>query len=258
MKMIQKELEENPGDWEMLGYLGDEYFSAGDLDHGEKALRDSIARMPEEVEKDNFVRVELNFLKLLGILESRGDTPECTFMAVYEQAVQRIPEDGDFDYLTGRYYVAHGEYEKGEIYLRKALEKLEKNGAVYTPMILSGSVQKAYELLAGCYYNNGKLEECISSTIVLLKLDRYLMSTLFLMLSAFHLDEASGREGRTDARAVAGFLGQNLYDFSTLKDRLFVLKAAMKVKYESLIEIIRGMFTAEELQYVDQALSKEE
>ena len=72
------------------------------------------------------------------------------------------------------------------------------------------------------------------------------------------MDEASGREGRTDARAVAGFLGQNLYDFSTLKDRLFVLKAAMKVKYESLIEIIRGMFTAEELQYVDQALSKEE
>ena len=50
-------------------------------------------------------------------------------------------------------------------------------------------------------------------------------------------------------------LGRSLYDFQTLKDRLFVLKAAMAAGYEDLILLIKGMFTCEELEIVEQSLS---
>lgn len=259
LKLILLELEEHPEDWEMLGYLGDEYYSRGDLDQAEKAFRDSIARIPEDADTVyDPIRIEMDFVKLLELLYSKRNVEEPVFLEVYEQAVKWLPEDGDTDYLAGKYYVERGDCKKGETYLKKALEKLEKYGTSSKAMLLAGSVQSAYELLAGCCYNNGKLGDCISNTIILLKMDRYLMGPLFLMLSAFRQDEANGREGAADAAAVAAFLGQSLYDFTSLKDRLFVLKAAMKAYYEGLTGIIRGMFTPEELQLVDQALSREE
>ena len=57
---------------------------------------------------------------------------------------------------------------------------------------------------------------------------------------------------------LAAFLGKNLYDFSSLKDRLFVLRAAMRAEYTSLVQMIRGLFTPEELASVDRALSAPE
>ena len=41
-----------------------------------------------------------------------------------------------------------------------------------------------------------------------------------------------------------------------MKDRLFVLKAAMKAEYGSLVKIIRGMFSEVELACVDMAVHK--
>lgn len=92
----------------------------------------------------------------------------------------------------------------------------------------------------------------------LLKTNKYLMNTLFLMLTAFRVDESSGRAGAADAMTLVAFLGKNLYDFSSLKDRLFVLRAAMRAEYTSLVQIIRGLFTPEELASVDRALSAPE
>ncbi len=57
---------------------------------------------------------------------------------------------------------------------------------------------------------------------------------------------------------LAAFLGNNLYDFNSLKDRLFVLKAAIRAEYASLVQVVRGLFTPEELASVDRALSAPE
>ena len=141
--------------------------------------------------------------------------------------------------------------------MKRALAQLEKYGTAFKSMFLSGDIRQAYEMLATCCFNNGNLAECINYSTVLLKADRYLMSTLFLMLTAFSFDERSGRKEAASALAVATFLGQNLYDFSTLKDRLFVLKAAMKANYGSMVAVLREMFRPEELVIVDQALAGE-
>ena len=80
-----------------------------------------------------------------------------------------------------------------------------------------------------------------------LKADRYLMSTLVMMLCAFKWDEerdaakaaneAKGAKA-ADAADVAMFLG-TLYDMNRLKDRIFILRAAMKADYGNLVKVVR-------------------
>ncbi|MEY8339503.1 glycosyltransferase [Lachnospiraceae bacterium 62-35] len=255
LNLILAELEDNPNNYDMLGYLGDEYYSAYELDKAEEAFRKSISLMPKEsVNYD--IRTTLTFEKLLSILSDKPDTEEKAFMDIYNQAIKKVPKEADFDYFAGRYFASRGDFKKGEEHLKRALKILEEHGYTSKSMFLSANIKEAYELLAACSYNNENVEGCINSAVVLLKMDKYLMSTLFLLLMSFRQDESNGKEGT--AASLVEFLGKNLYDFHILKDRLFVLKAAMKAEYQSLIQAIRGMFTPEELKIVDMALAKEE
>ena len=51
-------------------------------------------------------------------------------------------------------------------------------------------------------------------------------------------------------------LGNAFYNFQSLKDRIFVLRAAMDANYAELVEVIRGLFSPEEIEQVDRGLGK--
>lgn len=257
IRIIQKELEENPDSHRMLGYLGDEYYSADNLEKAEEFFRKSISLMPETEERIDPIRTSMTFTKLLEILYAKYETPEDVFMEIYNKAIKRLPQEADFDYYAGKYFVRHNNWKSAEKHLKRALDQLEKYGTAFKSMFVSGDIRQAYEMLATCCFNNGNLAECINYCVVLLKSDKYLMSTLYLLLTSFSIDECSKRPGASSAAAVASFLGQNLYDFSTLKDRLFVLKGAMKAGYGNMVQVMRGTFSPEELLVVDQALAAE-
>ena len=258
LKMIQKELEDNPDNYDMLGYLGDEYYSMDELDKAEEAFRKAVSLMPEGQLSEYDIRSVMTFEKLLAVLRDKANVEESVIMEVYQKATEKLPKEADFDYTVGQYFLLCSDFPKAEKHLKRALQILEENGATSKSMMLSGRVAQAYELLATCCYNNGNLVDCVNYTMQLLKTDKYLMNTLFLMLTAFRVDESSGRKGAADAMTLAAFLGNNLYDFNSLKDRLFVLKAAIRAEYASLVQVVRGLFTPEELASVDRALSAPE
>lgn len=110
---------------------------------------------------------------------------------------------------------------------------------------------KIYEMVATCCFNNGRSGECVQLTTALLKQDPHRLSTLTVMLTAFAHDKD------TKAMDAAVFLGNNFYNYQILGDKLFVLRAAMAARYKELEDIMRGIFTAEELLAVDEALGKE-
>ncbi len=254
LKMIEAELVDRPDDYDMLGYLGDELYSMHRLEEAKEAFHKAIALMPESLPEHD-MRSDITFVKLLEILAYQFLQDDKEILSVYNDAVKRLPKESDFDYMIGKYYAARGEFDKGEKYLKLALQKLEQFGYTSKAMMLTAQLSKAYELLSVCCYNNGNLKGCVDYTTALLKTDKYLMSTLYLMLTAFKIDESAGIEGGTRASDVVAFLGRNLYDFTNLKDRLFVLKAAMKAEYATLVERVRALFTPEELQSVDRALN---
>ena len=82
------------------------------------------------------------------------------------------------------------------------------------------------------------------------------MNTAMILIRAFYGDEETIKKGKDGAVEVAAFLGKSFYDFRSLKDRLFVLRAAMAAGYQELILVMRETFTPEELVAVDRALGK--
>lgn len=251
IKLIELELKENPYQYDMWMYLGNEYESYDEWQEAEDAYRKAISFMPEELDEMDYSATTA-YLRYLNLLILRPGDNEKSIMKIYEQTIKRRPMEGDSDYLVGEYMAFKGDYQQGEIHLRRALELLERYGIANKNMLISGNIQKAYELLAICCFNNGDLAGCVHITTALLKENPYLMSTVVVMLRAFKRDDGNGSK----AGDVAAFLGRSFYDFSGLKDRIFVLRAAVAAGYEEMVTIIREMFTPEELEAVDRAIGK--
>lgn len=252
-RLILMELQENPDDYDMMGYLGDSYYAAGDdIDRAELWYRKSIERMPEHLDEYD-VRSAVTFWKLMTILYNKGD--EGALMEIYEKAVHLMPKESDYDYIAGKFYTEKQDFKKGAYHLERALQILEEHGSVNRGELLTGFLQGAWELLAMCHYQNGDMDKCVKCCTILLKADCYLMSTLVLMLCAFRQAEESNAVNAASAADTAAFL-ESLYNMNRLKDRIFLLRAAMKAGYDSLETIIRGKFSQVELECFENSMKQ--
>ncbi len=255
LNLIQAELEQSPEDGEMWAYLGEEYDSRGEYKEAVEALRKSVSLMREQLGEYD-MRSARTFYQLLRILAFHMEADEKDILAVYEKATQLVPKEADYDYVVGRYYAMRGNYQMAAKHLKRALELLEHYGNSGKSAALSGSLLGTYDLLAACCYNNGELAECVRYATMLLKENHYLLNTLVVLLYAFCKDPQTMEKGEAGAVAVASFLGRSFYDFNTLKDRFFVLRAAVRVEYQDLVTVMKGLFTPEELEVVEQDLAQ--
>lgn len=254
-KLIQAELEDHPEDYELYGYLGNEYEAMSQWQDAKRCYEKAVELMPEVMKGQYDMSTSGFYFRLLELLSALRDTTERELVDLYQRAVEGWPEDGDFDYIMGKYYAGRGDYRTGEKHLVQAFNRLEQYGNTLRSQLLAGKIMEAYELLAICYFNNGKLEECVKLITALLKENPYLMSALVVMISAYKRDMTASGRGEAGAGEVAGFLGRAFYDFGTMKDRLFVLRAAMGARYGELVTVMRRSFSPEELAAVDKALS---
>ncbi|MCI8584792.1 MAG: glycosyltransferase family 2 protein [Lachnospiraceae bacterium] len=255
--LIEAELLENPDDYRMLGYLGSDYHESKEYEKAEQMLRRALSLIPEKEKKIYSPATSGTALLLLITMTENPRTDERALAEVYRQATECWPEEADYDYVMGHYDVSLGDFVHGEQYLKQALGILEKYGYGTRSSLLSAEIEKAWELLAVCCYNNGNLSGCVSYAMMLLKEDPYLMSTLTVLLRAFRRDLEGAGQGEAGAAQVAALLGKGLYDFQNLKDRLFVLRAAMAADYGSLTRVLeRELFTPEELLAVKQNLGE--
>lgn len=245
-KMLQKEIEEHPQDPELLGYMGDECLDDGELKEAEQCYRTAIEYMPGEL-KEYDQRNAATFTKLLMVLTEKEDTDPNEIRKVYGQAVRAFPKEGDLDYMAGRFFAAHGQPMDGMMYLENALDKLERHGCTNRALFLAGNLGDAYDLLAKCCYETGELQKCVQYAVEHLKYERYEMKPLFWLLKAlFHgRMTASGKIDEDENAAVKAFFTK-LYDLSSLKDRLFVIKAAQKAGCDSFAEYMTGCFFSPE------------
>lgn len=253
LDLILVELAEHPDDYEMYGYLGNEYEGMGEFGQAEKSYRKAVSLMPEALKGNYGVTSSEIWRRFLNVLTLMPEKPEAELLEVYREAKKSWPEDGDYDYIMGQYYGSHGSYRTAERHLKTALNLLERYGYGDKSSRLSGNILKAYEMLAMCCFNNGNLEECVKITAFMLKENPYLMSVLVVMLSALLKDPGTGGRGQEGAVETAEFLGKNFYQFQTMKDRLFVLQAAMSCGYQGLVEVIKNTFTPEEFAAVDRS-----
>ena len=72
-----------------------------------------------------------------------------------------------------------------------------------------------------------------------------------MLLHVFAKDWNAGGRRSEGASQVLAFLGNSFYDFRNLKDRLFVLRAAVSAGNQELLDEIRGLFSSEELAVIE-------
>lgn len=265
-KLIQKELADHPDDYKMWGYLGNEYEAFQNWDQAEMAYRKAIEKMPGEARGVYDVTTSQVYFRLMELLLARPPVKEEEVLEFYRQAREGWPEEGDYDYLLGSHYVSRGNYADGEGHLLLALDKLEKYGSSLKSGLLSAGISEVYEMLASCCYYNGNPQECVRISTALLKENPYRENTIAVMISAFRDDMEKAGKGRNGALEVAAFLGKSFYSLRDLNDKIFLFKASKKAGYPELVQVIRSLFTPEELidakaeigQGMDDNLKKEE
>lgn len=251
LKLILAELQDKPDDFEMLAYLGNEYVALERNDLAEETYKKAISLIPDWMYGIYHLASSELPLRLLALLSAHQDVKETELLTLYQYAVKHWPEEGDYDYLIGNYYARSKDYHKAEMHIRKGLQIMEKYGNYQKSMLISGKIMKVYELLAACCFNNGNLVEAVKVTTTILKENPYLMGSLIVFISAFHRDMANNGKGIEGAVQVAALMERSFYQFSSLKDRLFVLRAAESAGYQELVEVMRSLCSAEELQRID-------
>ncbi|MCI9360285.1 MAG: glycosyltransferase [Hungatella sp.] len=253
-RLIAKELEDHPDSYEMMGYMGDEYFSNGDYGEAEKWYYKAIDHMPAALDEYD-QRSAYTFTKLLKrLMEKEGKNQE-EIERVYRQAVSKLPGEADFDYLVGRFFASEGQTEKAADHLEAAVEKLNRYGCNNRALLLGGELLEAYDLLVRCCYETGHKEKCTSYAVTYLKYNKYNMAVLARLLKVLLPEHgmdsltASSLDSQEN-RAILGFLSK-IYDFSLLKDRLFLVKAAQMSERSGFAEYgLNRLFTVEEREQI--------
>ena len=236
-RLILKELEDHPEDYEMMGYMGDECLGDGKVKEAKDWYVKAIEHMPQKlVEYDQ--RSAVTFTRLLILLTQETEDSWEKAQKVYEKAVSMIPEEADFYYIAGCFWVNQGNAKKAVCYLEAAVEKLNTYGCNNRALLLAGNLLEAYESLVRCCYEMGDLKKCVAFGVNYLKYQPYGMAVLVLLLKAV-LSDGKQNAGQEEYEAVLEFLFK-IYDASSLKDRLFVVKTAQMAEYEGLAGYMAG------------------
>ncbi len=232
--LLERELMDHPEDYEIMGYLGDDYRTCGDNEEARRWYLKSIEHMPDTL-ADNDQRSAATFSALISLLFSARQGQEAE--DIYGRAVRLLPKEADFDYLLGCYKAAEGCWEEGARYLSQGLRKLEQHGVNNRSMLISADLETVYGDLALCFLRSGERKKAVETSVALLKVKPYDMKALYILLQSFREDAGAAAVRGDYMDGIIGFL-EKLYRFSNPKDRLFVIRTAKEADWEALGQLI--------------------
>ena len=251
IRLLLMDLEEQPDNYRLMSYIGDSYFGGPESGKAKEWFEKAIRFMPPNPNKNDGLNA-MTFENLMLILMEEKKEKE--LLALYEDAVRRLPEESDFDYIMGRFYVEKRKFEKAAFHLQKSLSILENYGNANRGMLVLADLPGTWELLARCYFQIGALGNCVKCCVALLKADSYRISALALLFQAF---QKEAEEGRENAAQVLAFI-QQLYNLEQSKDRFLLVRVTREIGYGSLEKLLREKCPQEELQAFDEAVKQHE
>jgi len=242
--MVQRELEEDPKNYMMWGYLGDSLLAAQRLEEAEeayeRATEDPNANI--EIERKNYCFA--NWLKVKCIREVDSDED---FMVVYQRAKSYGCNTPDVDYMTGRWFYNKGDEEKARYYFEQALHLLDIYKGNDT-LNISADLASVYHKLFTFYARENRYSDMVRYGVLALRAEPYQPSVLKEILVL--LKREPGEE--KTANATFSFLSK-LYDLSSFKNKVFLIKISEQVPFPALEETIYHLLSVEERKFVAEA-----
>ena len=242
--IILEVLKQDPENCDYLGYLGDTYSSAGKYEEARKAYQKAVAAMPEKLEvyDQRSSYTYTNLLRITQVLK----IPETEVEAVYKEAVEKLPKEPDFDCVMGEWYWGKGQCEKAVQMYEIAIAKLETYGTVNRGIITTSRLSQMYECLGEGFRKLKDYQKAVRYCVIVLNTDHKDMSALLTLINCLTENQASAED-------VFLLLGK-IYDYSDVKDKVILLRAAMAMGRKDLERMFRGILLPQEREEFDAAM----
>lgn len=215
-RILLEELKERPADAGLMGYIGDTWLSDGKKGEALSWYERALSSMPKEVLKGD-QRAAVTLTKLLELKAEEKDVPGVE--AIYQEAVSRLPEEPDFDYVIGLFYGEQEDFSKACRHLGEALGKRERFGTYNQAMRLEAEYKTVRGIYTKCLYRAGKMEEAARQGALSLSANPWDMSVLSVYMRAL-----AWKKGEGDACLSELY---QLYDRNSAKSRLFLYQCAV-------------------------------
>lgn len=247
--LLEKEVEENPENYNAWSYLGEAH--AG-CNHTKEALSCMERVMGHVLEHGvgNIMEDRVNSA-FSDWFSEVSYLPDDEIMA-YEEHARRYYEGfsrigivfPDVEFFMGRILLRMEKQMEGIRLFELALNKLEqyKDSSSLT---IAGKLDFVYNVLQAWYEGQGNAQKSVYYGTLSLRFDRYQEDTLATLLTLFKND------ANTTVEQIFGFLA-GMYRFDNLKDKLFVLKTAMKIGYGELEMEVRNHLSEEERGWLEK------
>ncbi len=235
--LLKRELEENPSNGDTWSYLADSLYVVNRFDEAEEACLKAI-----ELEESSFGknRKREDFTKLIKIKYRKNSGQEEDIVSIYQEAKDFAGSTPDLEYWMGLWFYQRRDIQKARYYLEQALHQLDLyNGEGKVAMV--GVLAEIYQILFGICKVNGTPSDVIRYGVLSLRMNPYLFTILEDMLML--LKEEPGEEENADA--TFGFLSK-LYDLSSFKNKVFIIKVSEKVSFPALEKQVYALLSDKE------------
>lgn len=242
--LLKREVVENPENYDAWSYLGESYAGSNQAKEALSCMERVIEHGTGQVMED---RVNAAFAVWFSEASFLPDNEIASYEGRARQYYERFSQTGitfpDVEFYMGRFLLRMGKEEDGVRFFERTLEKLEHyNGS--SSLKAPGRLDFIYNVLQAWNEGQGDVSKVVYYGTLSLRFNRYQEDTLATLLTMFKND------ANTTAEQVFGFLA-GLYHFENLKDKLFVLKTAMKIDYKELEEQVRQCLTESELEWLE-------
>lgn len=241
-EILLKILEENPEDYDNLSYLGDVYFADGEKEKAKEVYQKVIAH-PKQVYLESRRNMAFCTLMRMAAQENAPDA-EAGMRELYASFEETGAQCPDMEFWMGMCLMNKLKFQDGVYWLELALQKLEKYRGDDV-LFMTGELERVYVMLAQAHKELGNLSEVVRYCTIVLGANKKQEKLLILLLQLLEADEG------TTVAAAYQFL-QKLYNFSDMKDKLFVLKQAKLAPYLELEEELLRSMTEEEKKWLEE------
>ena len=244
ISMIKKELELTPDNPDLKCYLADSLRTLGgeqDKKEAEKLYREAL-----DSELPINAIIKQNALNFLIATHFDDENMRIENYKMCREAYEEFPKNPDFCYYYARKLFIDKNYESAWKKLTECEALLNSAGVGMANTAINNTLL-LFLLMVLTAEELNKTDEVIRCATILLKEDKYQPGVLAPYIAAF---KRPGYEV-SDEEIVS--LLKKIYDFSSIKDKIEVLKAAKEAKNMHLVGLVLSEFSPEEMEWLVKA-----
>lgn len=230
IRLLKREIKENPDNSTFWSYLGDAYNGLGEVEKAAEAYKKVLFSLSESsVSQWGRMNAGKNLLKMYANHPELAGSDEKVEQTA-SKAGYPMTDNPDVYFFFGLYHMKKGDCQRAYDTMRQSFQLLDVyrgDDVIY----LRGSLEKAYIWMADlCQKLKIPAEELRYSVLALGK-NRYLEKILCGTLLLLKKEDKNGSQTEQTWRLLTG-----IYHMGSLKDILFLLKIIRVVDYPSLEE----------------------